>query len=108
MSWHRAVERKSGTLYIVEDQVSAIRISQWGSDAVALLGTRVSTPKAIEISRDYPRKVIIALDPDATEQAIDIARNWAGYLPAVSVALFSKDPKDVHPTELTRILRTYE
>lgn len=109
MSWHFADRHSnSGTLYLVEDQVSAMRLSQEGWDAVALLGTRVTTPKAIEIQSYKPTRTVIALDPDATEQAIDIARNWSSYLPGLTVALFSADPKDVPAEELYRILKTYE
>jgi hypothetical protein len=73
--------------------------------AVALLGTRLSTTKAVELSNARPdARILIALDPDATAQAIDIAMNWRSYV-NMKVVLYSADPKDVPMTELLEKLQ---
>lgn len=103
MSWYGDNE---ATVVLVEDQVSAMRLAQQANvTAVALLGTRLSTTKAVELSNARPdARILIALDPDATAQAIDIAMNWRSYV-NMKVVLYSADPKDVPMTELLEKLQ---
>ena len=97
-------------LYIVEDQLSAMRLSQQGHTGVALLGTRMTPAKALEIKDNcsgwasHPKAmdIVIALDPDAVNQAVDIALTWGSYLGNYRVATFTQDPKDIGPGEMAK------
>lgn len=98
LSWHHADLPPDFTPYgwvIVEDQVSAMRLAEMGLDAIALLGCDISPQKLAEIARNTPRgeTIVIALDPDATSKAFELARKVAHSL-KVRVAILDYDPKD--------------
>ena len=83
------------TLVVVEDQLSAMMASeQYECDAVALLGTHMNAERAREIASVRPEEVIIALDPDATDQAFAMARKWGLAWPKCLVAILDRDIKD--------------
>lgn len=75
LDWWRGEGRD---IVIVEDCLSACRLSQLGYRAVALLGTAMSTEQAKEIAEvarvSNFKDVILALDRDAFEKAIYMAK----------------------------------
>lgn len=85
------------TVVIVEDCVSAMRIASEGYTAVAILGTHFK----LEFIQDFARwkqgeRFILALDPDATMKAIEIARKWKGAIRnGLEIAVLQHDPKDI-------------
>ncbi len=86
-----------GTLVIVEDQVSAMRVAPLAR-SVAILGTHLKDEVVSEILREGPfGHVIVALDPDAYSKALGIVSKWHGVLP-MSAAFLDCDPKD-YPTD---------
>ena len=96
-SWYRT--RTAGPTVLVEDIPSAVRASEY-VNAVALLGTGVSPPVALEIAERRTGRVIVALDADATAQAIRLAQKHALLWGDVSVAILTKDLKDQTEEEL--------
>lgn len=97
---YRPGRQLSDALVVVEDQISAMKIAQEGVTAVALLGTHVNAERVREWSQLRPREVVIALDPDATAAAIQIARTWGLAFDKMRVALLSEDPKDTDNADL--------
>jgi len=80
---------------IVEDALSALCVAQAGMLAVALLGTNLNHERVGEIVRTArDRKVILALDPDATDKAFEHGRNWGMAFDSFRVALLHDDLKD--------------
>lgn len=101
VSWY-SLNSVSSLLVIVEDTVSALRLSPYCT-VLALLGTTLSREAAQEIATYAPtHDVRVALDADATAKAVDMARNLRGWLPAQAVTyhvLKDKDIKDMDQTE---------
>lgn len=83
-------------IVLVEDSISAARIAPY-VNSMALLGTdfRASYLQYLE---DY-QEVYVALDKDATNKAIDIAR-WLSYIRPTKVTMIHKDLKDYSYDEL--------
>ena len=92
-----------GKIIIVEDQLSAIRVSRFGQ-GVALLGTQMNEDKIVELAKYRPEEVIIALDPDATSKAVDIQQKYALSFKKLRVAPLSSDPKDMTHKKLKKEL----
>ena len=84
----------SDTLVVVEDQISAMRLWQMNYKAVALLGTHLNMARVRILQRMRAKRVVLALDPDATDKAFEFARTWGLALPNVRVALLEHDIKD--------------
>jgi DNA primase len=103
MSWFRG-EEKSIPVWVVEDQLSAMRLWQYGLTAVALLGTHISHERAVEI-KSVSDDVFLALDKDATAKSIGYASTFRYVLNTKVVAL-SKDVKDMDSNELSNLLKT--
>lgn len=84
------------TVVLVEDCISAMRIACEGFTAIALLGTHFMPEHLRDIQRWHKgARYIIALDPDATNKALELARKWGPAFPGpVSVACLVADPKD--------------
>lgn len=107
-SWQQnhgfAVRRPVRRVVLVEDGLSALKIQQNGDTGVALLGTHLEATKVREISMQKPTEVIIALDNDATAQALRMAGTWGLAFPRTRVAVLERDLKDVSRDEVRRIL----
>lgn len=80
---------------LVEDPLSAMRAATDGIAAVALLGTQLDPNKVRDISLLRPKKVVIALDKDATTQAFRLAKKWGLAWPEVRVLVLEQDIKDL-------------
>lgn len=81
-------------LVIVEDQLSAIRASQY-TNSVALVGTHLSDSRMESILSTRPSKMFIALDKDATDKAIKYAFKYG-----IKIIPLEKDLKDCTEDEL--------
>jgi len=66
--------KSPGKTVIVEDCLSACRLSQLGYQAVALLGTNMSNEDAQQIADFSTQEVYLALDRDAFEKSLKIAQ----------------------------------
>lgn len=94
---------RSDTVVLVEDCLSALKIGQSGTSAVALLGTKLDDSTAMEISKAY-RKVVFCLDNDATAKSVELARKYNLLFDKVSILVPPADPKDMAPEELENLL----
>jgi hypothetical protein len=84
-------------VFIVEDAPSVIRIAKNGYNAVGLLGTslrREQLPALMKylVEVRAPR-VVVALDPDATDKAKKIAGDLTNYWQGVKAITTTTDPK---------------
>jgi hypothetical protein len=85
----------TGTVVLVEDQVSAMKCATRGCVGVALMGAELNHDKVREIQRyGGTGDVVIALDEDATNKALKMARKWGAGLRNCRVAILDKDLKD--------------
>lgn len=90
---------------VVEDPISAIRLQKYVT-SVALLGTNLSFATVDDIKGKMNNKhgtILIALDKDATAQAIKLAIQYNLILP-ITVAMLDKDIKDMTDDELKMFL----
>ena len=101
-SWYHTP--RSRRLFVVEDQISAIRIHQAHENALALLGTKVTSSLVDSIISEKFDSVIFMLDADASGDAIKIRQQFKLYNGNFSVKLLSKDPKDMNDLELHEVL----
>lgn len=90
---------------LVEDNISAIKVSRH-VNSVALLGSNISEEQAVHLAGIYSR-LVIALDPDATINALEFAQKYNLYFKhgATSVSL-SADPKNMSDVEIMEALLT--
>lgn len=89
----------AGSLVIVEDYISALRVQQLRTRAVALLGTHCSAAIEAELAHAKADRVVIALDNDATQKAYEMAWQLRSSLKHVTVAVLERDLKDL-PTDI--------
>lgn len=87
---------------VVEDVPSAISISEWVS-GYALLGTSLRERHINELST-Y-RRVVVALDKDATDKALTIMRALNSVVPT-GILMLDKDLKTLGDEERERTIRT--
>lgn len=89
-------QRVSPYLFLVEDQMSAIRLAQ-KYHSVSLMGTNLSDTKVEEIreQEDLYEKIYLCLDNDATYKAIKLALKWKRALPNLQVRGLGTDIKDM-------------
>jgi DNA primase len=86
----------SAPVVVVEDVLSACRLSGLGYNAVALLGTGMSQDQAKEIQTIADgRDVYIALDRDAFEKAIKHKTRHAHILDVTGVVCLTEDIKNM-------------
>jgi hypothetical protein len=119
MSWFTACAvdnpPKVPVVCLVEDQLSAARLSTHGVTGVALLGTRLTTDRVRTMRRwvaaralDDPQRrsppVYFALDADAYLEAVKQARFLYNQLDIRVLRLFH-DVKDMEDEELANFLR---
>lgn len=105
-SWYKW-KRKSSTLVVVEDPVSAIKIAPF-VHSLALLGTHISDAKADEIAAEKYVNVYIMLDNDATDQAIKHQLKYRNKIKGLQViGLGPKDIKDMDKDEFDDFLLKY-
>ena len=91
MAWY--TNRATTGVIIVEDQLSAIRASDYLT-SVSLLGTNLSEERVEEIKRTADGPVFLALDNDAIASAVKYVVKYRSQLPMQPVRL-DKDIKDM-------------
>lgn len=96
MSWF--INHNSPDVIIVEDQLSAIRASDYLT-SVALLGTNINEERISEIKRVARGSVYLALDADAWSRAVKYAVQFRSRLPLRLLRL-AKDIKNMNEVEL--------
>lgn len=101
-AWY--LNRTSTHLIIVEDQLSALRISRH-LNAVALLGTNLSEPILTAIKKGKFAKVFLALDRDAFPLSIKMAVRLRSQLP-LTVLRLPKDIKEMDVAEEEAFVRS--
>lgn len=100
-SWY--FNRSSGRkLLIVEDQLSAIKASQF-VNTVALLGTNISEQTLLAIKSGAYTGIYLALDADAFPKSIKMAVELRPRLP-LSVVRLEKDIKDTSNEDIHKLL----
>lgn len=104
ISWTAEGDYYDG-VYLVEDQISALKLYHFASiRACALLGTSLNAESVAEIQRNA-RHVTIALDADATANAFLLARRWGAAFKSCNVQILTKDFKDMSPTEIMGLMK---
>lgn len=104
-SWTRRGSHlyQPGRIYVVEDIPSAERLRYLGRQAVALLGCTPSEEALGEIATEARRRggceLAIALDADATQQALRLQRQY-GMRGSSRVLVLPKDIKDMTDIEV--------
>lgn len=101
-SWYfklRSRLKNSNVLVVVEDIVSAIRLTDF-VDSVSLMGTALSDEKQREIRRKGYDRIVLALDEDATMKALRTKKACSLYLPNLEVMPLARDIKEMNPEEL--------
>jgi hypothetical protein len=102
-SWYTTNEWARGEVaYLIEDIPSAVRAARY-VDSIALLGTGVSLRALTEIAQHY-RRVVWALDADATATAVNQARKYGIYFESSRVKILQRDFKNEEESCLSDIL----
>ena len=94
-------------LVLVESAMGAIRLSRMGWWAVGVGGTHLTAKARVELVKIPCDQIIILLDEDAEEKAIDMWSKLQGLKQAVVVGKISqkgKDPEDLDDLTLREIL----
>ena len=94
---------RGNVVLLVEDCPSACSVFLF-CKGIALLGTNLLDPH-IDILKKY-KKVVVALDKDATSKSCEIARKLSQYVDT-SVAFLQDDLKNLKDRERERIIRKY-
>lgn len=84
-----------GTIVLTEDQISAMKAAQAGATGVALLGVGLNLDKVRELQQLRPRRVLVALDPDAGHLSFQMVGKWNAAFPEMRVLLLEQDLKDM-------------
>ena len=92
----------SDTVFVVEDIPSAISISDWVT-GYALLGTSLRDEHIAELTKF--KKVIVALDKDATDKALTYMRALNTLVPT-GILMLDKDLKSLGDNERGSIIRS--
>lgn len=100
LAWY--VNHTAPDVIIVEDQLSAIRASDYLT-SVALLGTNLNEDRATTIRRARYRRVFLALDKDAWDKAVRYAVQYRSLL-GLRLLKLDKDLKDHTDSELLEFM----
>lgn len=107
MSWHRrAASSFKSPLVLVEDQLSAIKVSRH-FPAVALLGTELTYLKMQELLYGCNIELkVLALDRDAFGKSLGLLEKWKLYMGGNFSALcLSKDLKYENDAEIVKLIK---
>ena len=102
LSWYKTQPNR-GTI-LVEDIPSAIRASLY-VNSVALLGTGIGLPRALEIAQAGPPPIVVALDQDAIHLSFKWARKYSLLWGDVVVLPLKHDLKDMTEEDLACLLQ---
>jgi len=108
-SWYQQHFHKrkySDTLVIVEDILSALRLTPY-ADVVALTGTNLLRPILEEIKDRKYGRVYLALDNDAIDKAFSIMRRLHNTIPNLRMLPLEQDVKNMSTENLEKILTDY-
>lgn len=94
----------SGTIVLTEDQISAMKAAQEGFTGVALLGVGLNFDKVRELQRLHPKRVLVALDPDASHLSFQMVNKWSAAFPYMRAVLLDQDLKDMKPDDVLEVL----
>lgn len=89
-----------GTVVIVEDMLSAIKLSRV-IPTVCILGTHLSEECAVDLHRYYDT-LILALDYDAVEKARKLKATWECIFD-ISITILRQDVKDIPLSHLQEV-----
>jgi len=104
MSWYTPnTAILSEAIWAVEDPASAIVLAMYGVDAVSLNGTNLNYDR-VSALRDRKWTIKLALDADATRQAIRHAMKYKGST-KLEVVRLVKDVKDMKQAEVEELLQ---
>lgn len=109
LSWYykeRHKNKQTDTLVLVEDIVSALKVSQW-IDCCALLGTTLEPKRQKEVKEQRYKNVVLALDADANHRSVAIRKQTQNHLPNLKVKFLDKDFKDMTEEEIKETLKEY-
>ena len=101
-SWYykgRELRKKTDTLIVVEDIVSALRINAH-FDSLAILGTTLTAEKQSEIRSQKYKDIFLCLDQDATRASARYVKNANFNIPGLKVKFLKKDIKNMDNEEL--------
>lgn len=102
--WYR-IKKYSRVLVITEDQPSALRVAASGADALALMGTTLNLPRALEIKAQGHSRVYLCLDQDASSLAVKQVLLFGKYIPNLRIkTLTNKDIKDMDEQEFAAFM----
>lgn len=105
-AWYPVTIENTSSLIIVEDLLSAIAVRSFGIDALALLGTHITDECAEQINNQKYKRVVVALDNDATSKATSIV--VSGTLNNSHLLILPKDIKDMSLEERATLLEPYK
>ena len=94
---------RGGSVVLVEDCLSCLKIQEAGGSSIALLGTKLTPATAMEIAQVY-RNVVFCLDNDATAKSVELAKEYNLLFDRVSILVPRVDPKDLPMDELENLL----
>lgn len=103
MDWHLRGGNPP-VVFLVEDQISAMKINSLGYSSIALCGVHLNLARVREI-KEYFSKVVILLDPDALSMALAHKKNFGVFFDYCEVGRLKADPKDTPIKELQEFLR---
>lgn len=109
MAWYeRQFVMEDAPVIVVEDQISALKASRMAIGC-ALLGTSLDIDKVVEIGKKAGnRKVFLALDKDATANAIDFVAEFKFFTNNHFQTIpLDRDIKDMSQTDLLKLLKVY-
>jgi DNA primase len=106
LSWYFSSNPSAPTV-LVEDIPSAVRAATY-INAVSLLGTTVGEDKAQEIRKHAKGRIIIALDQDAVDQAMALAKRYRMLWDYPEVLPLQQDLKDMDEAELWQLLSRFK
>lgn len=93
-------------LVIVEDYVSAIRVSEW-MDSMPLFGSHLDKKTAIRLFHLYD-EVFLWLDPDKSKQALKFKKEYEALFNNFYVVLSDRDPKEYESNDVYDFLSITE
>lgn len=106
LAWMNCSSGRPNDLVIVEDIVSAARASDY-MQSVALLGTHMSKEDVLEIAQFVKsagiENVLLALDADAYNKALELKNRYQLFFP-MQVVKLDKDIKNMEPEEIWQTL----
>ena len=101
LSWYYNTE--DVCTVVVEDIPSAVRASAY-VNAVSLLGTVCGLEKALELRESARGTIVIALDQDATDQALALQKTYSLLWEGPRVLPLKQDLKDMGEADLCHLL----